>query len=403
MGFVGLTSALGFATKGIEVLGYDVQKEKTNCIANGRVPFLEPHLEEALKKTLGKTFFVADTMQQAVSSAEVILFCVGTPCAETGEANLAYLCSAVKEAEHFAPAECIFTVKSTVPPSTVLKVVLPISGGHHVAMNPEFLREGHAWEDFMEPDRIVLGVENDEAWNVLSSLYECFEAPIYRTSATTAEFIKYLSNSLLATMISFSNEMAGLADNVGNINISDAFHILQEDKRMRGAGISHYIYPGCGYGGSCLPKDTKALLSVGRQNGVEMPILSSVIDTNDNMADRTAEKIISKLSSKEQKVGILGLAFNPHSDDVRSTPAAGIIGELAARGYTNILAYDPVANENFGKSYDFPFLQYCNTAEELCNQCSVAAIVTIWPEFARIDKRYPSTTFVDCRYFLKED
>lgn len=402
LGFVGLTSALGFASKGIEVYGYDAHSAKAETIAGGVVPFLEPGLEEALRRSLGTSFYVAQSMREAVEYADAVFFCVGTPCNDEGEANLEYIKAAVSEAAQYAPKKCVFTIKSTVPPSTVEQIIAPMAGQRPVAMNPEFLREGHAWEDFIFPDRVVVGVGCDEAWKILSEIYECFGASIYRTTTSTAEFIKYLSNSLLATLISFSNEMAEFAHANGNINISDAFHILWEDKRLRGAGISHYIYPGCGYGGSCLPKDTNALYSAGQKLGQKMPILSSVITTNEDMAHKTASRIAKCQPDKHRTIGILGLAFNPNSDDVRSTPAAGIIQELYAMGYSDIVAYDPVANQNFSKSYDFSRLKYCVSVDELCRQCEVVAIVTVWDEFQGLNLKYPGITFVDCRYFLSE-
>lgn len=402
LGFVGLTTALGFASKGLVVYGYENIPAKREKIENGMVPFFEPGLQDVLRSVIGKSFFVKESMAECVSDADVVMFCVGTPCNEEGAANLTYLTAAVAEASQYAPDDCFFVVKSTVPPGTVDNRIAPLVGKRPVAMNPEFLREGHAWDDFIDPDRIVIGTNSEAAGRILTICYESFGVPVHLTSPATAEFIKYLSNSLLATLISFSNEMADLADRIGKINISDAFHILCEDKRLKGAGIGHYIYPGCGYGGSCLPKDTKALKNAAHSFGKELEILGAVIATNEAMPTVTAEKIIAKTKTKEDSIGILGLSFKPGSDDVRDTPAARIIGELVARGYRNIYAYDPIANENFARAFDFPSIVYCDCVDAVCKHCAVVAVVTSWEEFLTLKEEYPKTAFVDCRYCLEE-
>ena len=401
LGFVGLTTALGFASKGFKVSGCDSSLQRVECILKGEIPFLEPGLPEALHESLGKTFSVTNSMQEAADHADAIFFCTGTPCGQDNRADLTDLFGAVDSADEAAPKNCVFVVKSTVPPGTVKNKIMPRIHNRPAAMNPEFLRESHAWEDFIEPDRIVVGTESGQAQKVLETLYAPFDAPIHFVSLNTAEFIKYLSNTLLANLISFSNEMAFLAEKTGGISIPDAFHILREDKRLRGAGIGSYIYPGCGYGGSCLPKDTSALAVHASDLGVDTPILRSVIETNQGMASKMAQKMIAKTTSREDGIGILGLAFKPDSDDVRYSPAAGIISELASLGYNNIFAYDPAANRNFAQSFSFPYVQYCDSAEKVCQNCRTAAIVTTWKEFAGIHKKYPDIHFIDCRFFLK--
>lgn len=400
LGFVGLTTALGLASKGLEVSGFDNNNIKLDSIKKGDIPFYEEGLSEALERVLNKKFYVASSLSDALLNAEAVFFCVGTPCNNEGEANLEYLKTAVKDAIKFASDKCVFIVKSTVPPGTTENIVAPLAGGRSVAMNPEFLREGCAWYDFMYPDRIVAGVDDDRAAELMNKIYESFNVPIYLVSRNTAEFIKYLSNTLLANLISFSNEMAGLAETIGNINISNTFKVLCEDKRLKDAGICSYIYPGCGYGGSCLPKDTTALLTLSKKYNYSMPILNSIIQTNLDMPARTAEKIISNISDKNANIGILGLSFKPNSDDVRYSPATTIVNELHKQGYNNIFAYDPLANETFADANKSLNINYCNSADDVCKCCDVVAIVTTWQEFSEIDKKYPNINFVDCRYFL---
>ena len=405
LGFVGLTTALGFADKGFEVIGYDIDTDRSAKIKNGIVPFLEPGLDEALKRTNGKKFTVVSDVENATKNADVIFFCVGTPCGSDGKAELTYLFSAIDSVINTVSRKCVFVIKSTVPPGTTSKEIIPFirkkNNTISIANNPEFLREGYCWNDFIKPDRIVCGCDeyDTSAIALLKTIYVLFNAPIHFVSHNTAEFIKYLSNSLLASLISFSNEMALIAESTSNINIGKAFKILHEDKRLKKAGIGHYIYPGCGYGGYCLPKDTVALSANAKVNGFTPRILDGVISLNDEMPGLTAEKIKCKLKNKDEKIGILGLSFKPNSDDVRDSPAAKIIKILLADGYKNIFAYDPEAVENFKLSYKFD-INYSESIEELCGKCNYIAVITTWKIFKDVDKMYPNKQFIDCRYFL---
>lgn len=405
LGFVGLTTALGFADKGFEVYGYDIDITHSGKIANGEVPFFEPGLPGALKRNLGRTFKVISHANESIPAADAVFFCVGTPCDENGKADLQYLKSGIDHIAGKMVPRCLLVVKSTIPPTTTQKEIIPYVRSKgikcHVAVNPEFLREGWCWQDFTEPDRIVCGMEdNDPAGQkLLREIYEPFHAPIHFVTPNTAEFIKYLSNSLLASLVSFSNEMSMAAEAAGDISIGNAFKILREDSRLAGSGIAHYIYPGCGYGGYCLPKDTVALIHNAEENGFEPNILKEVVRLNENMPRLTAEKIISKTESRSDSIGILGLSFKPNSDDVRDSPAARILKELLAEGYSDIRVYDPVANTRFKEAYGLP-VTYCQSKEEVCESCQVAALVTVWAEFKHINKKYPDIKWVDCRYFL---
>ena len=403
-GFVGLTTALGFADKGHRVFAYDTNLLHSQKISKGEIPFFEKGLPEALERNLGTNFTILQNIDEK-QNVDIVFFCVGTPCNEEGKADLQYLRSAIEKVIVKINEDCLLVIKSTIPPGTTEREVIPfiraLGYKNEVVMNPEFLREGYCWKDFTEPDRIVCGMDtnNEDIKEIMSKLYAPFKAPIHFVTFSTAEFIKYLSNSLLAALISFSNEMAIIAENTGNISVGWAFKILHEDNRLKDAGISHYIYPGCGYGGYCLPKDTVALIQNAKDNGFMPSILQEVVLLNKNMPKITAEKIAKRAKKKTDRIGILGLSFKPNSDDVRDSSAGKIINELILQGYSNIYAYDPVANKKFEEAYAFP-IYYCLSKEEVCKNCSIVAIVTVWNEFKEINEQYSDIEWIDCRYFL---
>ncbi|MHB9292364.1 UDPglucose 6-dehydrogenase [Hollandina sp. SP2] len=409
LGFVGLTTALGFAEKGYLVKGYDVDNSRLHSITQGIVPFLEPGLDEALSRHLGIKFVPVFNPIEAIQKSDVIFFCVGTPCGAKGKADLTYLFSAldcVVRSLHDAKFR-VLVIKSTVPPGTTQKAVIPYLQSQGllegktfaVANNPEFLREGTCWEDFIKPDRIVCGTDNKKAFEILRVLYEPFNAPIHQVSLNTSEFIKYLSNTLLASLISYSNEMSIIADALGDIDTGKAFRILHEDKRMKGLGITGYVYPGCGYGGYCLPKDTQAMAAQARMNGIVPRLLEDVIAINDGMPAYFIRKITSLVSS-EKTIGILGLSFKPNSDDIRDSPAVKIISLLINEGYDHITAYDPAAMEQFEKVYQFKNIDYCGSGKIVCEKSDVIVLVTAWSEFKSLFSSFSKKPWIDCRYFL---
>lgn len=409
LGFVGLTTALGFADKGNKVLGIDVDQERIAILSKAKIPFAEPGLDEVLKRQLNKNFFIADNPLDAVRQSDFVYLCVGTPCGDNGQADLKYIYSAldmfsdVLEDGKFR----VIVIKSTVPPGTTLEKVIPylkkkgrIPGKKFgVANNPEFLREGRCWEDFSSPDRIVCGVCDDKSAEMLRKLYEVFSAPLFTVSLNTGEFIKYLSNTMLATMISYANEMSKVAAAIGNIETKQAFRVLHMDRRWGGCNMKSYVYPGCGFGGYCLPKDTQAMVAAATAKGFEPDILKNVIATNQSMPNFMVEKI-KKVAVPGQKIGILGLSFKPNSDDVRDSASAKIIRLLKEQGYLHILGYDPIANEEFKHKYQMLNLEFCDNLEDICGKADVLVIATAWQEFAELDKKYASKKIVDCRYFL---
>ena len=409
LGFVGLTTALGFAEYGHKVYGIEVDAARLAKIQSGRLPFLEPGLDEALRRHLGKNFLPTTDWESAIADSECVYYCVGTPYGEDGQADLTYLYGAVEQtlqAIHDDKFRVLVT-KSTIPPSTTEKRIIPFLEEHGVnvpeqlgvANNPEFLREGHCWEDFTHADRIVLGVSDGRSEGVLRRLYAKEAAPVFCVSLNTGEFIKYLSNTSLACLISYANEMSIAADAIGGIDTATAFRILHMEKRWQTGTIRSYFYPGCGYGGYCLPKDTNAFYARTKDSGFDGQILKHTIHLNDEMPEVTARRIIRAAGEdKTVCIGILGLSFNPGSDDVRDTPSAKIIRALNEAGYRNIAAYDPVAMDEFQVRYQLD-CRCVDTYDQLLEQAGTVAITTAWPMFQDVKSRTNSPV-VDCRYML---
>lgn len=407
LGFVGLTTALGFAHLGNLVYGIDTNLERVAFLKDNKLPFLEPHMDIVLAKNNNKNFIITDDVRNAVRNSEFIFYCVGTPYGENGEADLKYLFTAIEETIMYLDKEKPKTliIKSTIPPSTTKERIIPFIEEHglrvgqdiFVANNPEFLREGHCWEDFINADRIVIGCDNQKAVELISNLYKPFNKPIHAVTYNSGEFIKYLSNTMLATMISYANEMAITADTIGEIDIAKSFKILHEDKRWGNATMSSYFYPGCGYGGYCLPKDTNALYAISKNKGYEPAILGNVIELNNNMIDNIANKITNSCTVS-QRIGILGLSFKPNSNDVRESVSAKIIEKLIEQNYKYIYGYDPAAVQEFKESYNYP-IDYCIRLEEICEKADILVILTGWQEFLKI-KDITAKTVLDFRYML---
>jgi UDPglucose 6-dehydrogenase len=411
LGFVGLTTALGFSEYGHTVYGVEVNDERLKTIQSGKLPFLEPGLDLALKRHLNKQFFPISLsgLSEALLKSECVYYCVGTPYGKDGQADLTFLLSAIDQTLDRLKDDLfrVLVIKSTIPPSTCTKKIIPYLNNKGIkvgerfglANNPEFLREGHCWDDFIRADRIVFGASDDKSESVVRKIYEKTNIPIFCVSLNTGEFIKYLSNTLLATLISYSNEMSVVADTIGDIEVAKAFQILHMDKRWGGCDMASYVYPGCGYGGYCLPKDTNALYAITKTKGFDAKILKNVINTNNDMPKYIVQRIIHAVGgNKNIRIAILGLSFKPGSDDVRDAPSAKIISQLMESGYMNICVYDPVANEEFASHYDFNVLYYSDY-EKLLHDADAFVIATAWSIFKDIPSR-TNKTIVDCRYML---
>lgn len=410
MGFVGLTTALGFAEKGSRVIGIESNEARRSELLAGRVPFHEPGLAEALARHLAKNFSIEKDFFGSAAECDTFFFCVGTPGGPDGSADLTALLGALESVVRSSRESSLvnLVVKSTVPPGTLAEKVAPVLRKQFsdfdkrfaLVSNPEFLREGSAWKDFLFPDRVVVGAENEVAWKNMAALYEPFGAPVHRVSWSTAEFVKYLSNSFLSTLISFSNELSLFAHRLGGVDIPKAFKVFHEDRRWSGtpAPMSRYAFPGGGFGGYCLPKDTEALAREAEKHGASASILRAVLDENLGMPEFWANEV-DRLAPEKCRLGILGLSFKPGSDDVRDSPTARLIAALLRKDRKEILAYDPLANEVFSKTYGLP-IRYAKSLEELVEGSDHLVLATAWPEFLEKKELIKTKPLTDTRYFF---
>jgi UDPglucose 6-dehydrogenase len=408
-GYVGLITGVCFAELGNSVTCVDVIQEKVDMINRAEAPIFEEGLDALLKKNIGKNLKATMDLEDAVLNSDVTFICVGTPDAPGGGIDLKYIKSAAEGiGKALAKKGCYHVVvdKSTVVPGTTDSVILPIlekeSGkkagvDFGVGMNPEFLREGKAIEDFMKPDRIVIGVLDEDTEDVLVELYGDIECEQVATDLRTAEMIKYAANAFLATKISFINEIANICEGLG----TDVVDVAE------GIGMDHRISPkflnaGIGYGGSCFPKDVKAIADMGRKQGYEPILLDSVMQVNKNQANHAIGILKEKLGGFEgKKVAVVGLAFKPGTDDLREGPALRVIEELLEGGAI-VSACDPIAIENAKKVFEK--VSYSEDLETCIEGADAAIIVTEWPEYrvaAKVFKdKMAGTVIVDGRRIL---
>jgi UDPglucose 6-dehydrogenase/GDP-mannose 6-dehydrogenase len=404
-GYVGLVTGVCLAEKGHQIVCVDVDQEKVEKINAAVSPIYEEGLPELLKRNAGQRLTATSDCRVAVLSTDITFITVGTPC-KGDEIDLTYLKEAsrqVGEALAEKSTYHVVVVKSTVVPGTTECVVRPIletasqkraGRDFGVGTNPEFLTEGHAIQDFMQPDRIVIGGIDQRSTNLIERLYDGFVGiPRLRTTNKTAEMIKYASNCLLATLISFSNEMANLCSVIGGIDIIDVLHgvhlsnyltVRLNDGMMHPAPITAFVQAGCGYGGSCLPKDVKAMISYGRQRGSPMLLLEAVNSIN----ERQPAKVISLLekhfsSLRGIRIGILGLSFRPETNDLRESPAIPIIQALLPAG-ASVKAYDPVSISEARKIFSDNQIQFCNQLSEVIEGVDALVLVTRWKEFVKV-------------------
>lgn len=409
LGFVGLTTALGLAELGHNVYGYDANSDKMHRFSMGNIDVCEPYLEQKLKQHLNNSFVLCDNLYEMVVSSDCFFICVGSPCKETGEADLQQVKDATSQILDKVPRDGkhrTLVIKSTVPPGTCSNIIRPMLEEHNfnsdtigLASNPEFLREGVCWNDFINPGRIIVGSDDSRSITLLKQIYAPLNVPIYSLSTSGAEFSKYLSNVLLATLISFSNEMAYAAKCFGNIDIVSAFESLHDDHRLKNSGISSYIYPGCGYGGYCLPKDIRAFTAALNKAGYQSTLLETVTEINNNVIKRICDEICKSIDGTNT-IGVLGLAFKPETDDVREAAAYYIIKTLINNGFSNIVAYDPVAIGKFKEHYPELSIEYASDASRIINYADVIVITTAWDEFKKLD--FKNKRIVDGRYIIKK-
>ncbi|MBI4682446.1 MAG: UDP-glucose/GDP-mannose dehydrogenase family protein [Nitrospirae bacterium] len=387
-GYVGLITGACFAEFGINVTCVDNDTKKIKSLKKGVVPFYEPGLEELMQRNIkaGRMHFTSN-IADAVDSSLVIFIAVGTPPRGDGSADMKYVEGVAKEmAKHINSYKVIVT-KSTVPVGTGEKVRNIISKNlkentdFDVVSNPEFLREGAGIEDFMRPNRIVIGASSDQATAIMKDLYRplyLIETPIVITDVKTAELIKYASNAFLATKISFINELANLCEVVG-ANVQTVAKGMGLDRRIG----PKFLHAGPGYGGSCFPKDTLALLQIGKENNVNMGIISATVKANEFQKEKAAEKILSVLEKPKGKtICILGLSFKPNTNDIRDAPSLFIINKLLDAG-AKVRAFDPVAMQDAKEV--LPKVTFCKDVYDAAKGAEAVVIVTEWNQFRNLD------------------
>jgi UDPglucose 6-dehydrogenase len=406
-GYVGLVSAVCMAEIGHDVVCVDVDPDKIAMIRSGEPPIHERDVPSLLQKHIGTKLWATTDLADAVVRSEISLIAVGTPLAN-GAIDLSAVRTVAQQigvALRDRSGYHVAVVKSTVVPGTTENVVLPIletaSGkkagiDFGVGMNPEFLTEGEAVSDFLSPDRIVLGGLDDRSVDTMAAAYESFrDVPILRTNPRTAEMIKYASNTLLATMISLSNELANLAARLGGIDIAavmEGVHLSRYltteagDGKQKTAPLASFLYPGCGYGGSCLPKDTKALISQGVELGAAMRVLEAVDQVNNDQPAKMLDILRRHFPQfAGLRVCILGLAFRPGTDDMRESPAIPIIRELQDNG-AEVSAYDPIVSKNGGAAFNGLKVHLCANLVEAIQNVDAILLVTRWDEFHSVPR-----------------
>ncbi len=383
-GYVGLVTSSVFADFGNQVFGVDIDADKIKTLKSGKVPLYEPGLSDLLirNQTSGRLEFTTN-YYQAVSEADVVFICVGTPSNAKGEADLQYVFSASQSLAPHLKNGAVVVIKSTVPPGAHLKVKQIIDKvtqvKYFLASVPEFLREGSAIEDTLRPDRVVIGTNNRQAQKLLLDLHRPINGKRILTDIISAQLIKYTANAFLASKISFANEVARLCDAYG----ADVMQVMKgvgEDKRIGKA----FLHPGIGYGGSCFPKDVKAILAFGRQQGVNLSVINGAHLTNQTQVDYVIAKINSYIPNlKAAKVGVLGLAFKGNTDDTRESRALLLIEALLAKG-SKIYAYDPMAAEYVQKFYPQLKINYRSSWQDVAKDVEILIIATDWNEFKEL-------------------
>ncbi|GGC85511.1 UDP-glucose 6-dehydrogenase YwqF [Thalassobacillus devorans] len=389
-GYVGLVTGVCLAELGHHVTCIDVDQEKVEKLNSGKSPIYEEGLEELLQKNLHNEQVEFTTeYQQGLKDKQLVYLAVGTPQGEDGSADLTYIEAASRDIAEHLENDTVIVTKSTVPVGTneYIKEIIEANLVHEVhikiASNPEFLRQGSAVYDTFHGDRIVIGSDDEEALELLEAVNAGFNLPIVKTDLRSAEMIKYASNAFLATKISFINEMANLSEKIG-ANIDHVARGMGMDKRI---GES-FLNAGIGFGGSCFPKDTRAIISIGKEIAYDMPILENVVDVNERQRSIIVDKLLKRVYDlKGKKVAVLGLSFKPNTDDMREAPSIAVTEKLLEEGAT-VVAYDPVAVANAKKVLPGQ-VNYAESAEEAVQGADVAIILTEWKQI----KEFPLTGY----------
>ncbi|PET00266.1 UDP-glucose 6-dehydrogenase [Priestia megaterium] len=385
-GYVGLVTGVCLAEIGHEVICIDTDMDKVNKLKLGKSPIYEPGLEELMVENIRfNRLSFTNIHKEGFQKSEVIFIAVGTPQLEDGSANLKYIEMVAEQIAHEITNDTVVVIKSTVPVGTNYKVKKIIENNLvnnvkvSIASNPEFLREGSAIKDTFKGDRIVIGTEDNSTAEILEKMYKPLNLPIFKTDISSAEMIKYASNAFLATKISFINEISNICEKLG-ANVEDVANGMGYDKRIG----RHFLNAGIGYGGSCFPKDTHALVQIAGGVEHDFELLKSVIEVNNNQQRLMVDKILSRFGSLEGKtIALLGLAFKPNTDDMREAASIVLAKELINRG-AKIKAYDPIAISK--AKITLPnSVQYEHSMEKALLDADLAIIVTEWNEFKNMD------------------
>ncbi len=412
-GYVGLVSGACFAEFGANVICIDKDEDKINALLNGEIPIYEPGLDSFVAKNIkaGHLRFSTE-LKENVADADLVFIAVGTPTRRgDGHADLQYVYAAAEELAAYLKGYTVIVDKSTVPVGTARQVHRIISTANpeadfDVASNPEFLREGSALDDFMRPDRVVLGVESERAEALLRELYRplnLIETPIHVTNLESAELIKYAANAFLATKISFINEMSQLCEKVG----ADV-HSIAKGMGLDGRIGKKFLHAGPGYGGSCFPKDTLALIRIAQEHGASCRIVEAVVEVNASQKARMVSKIRAALGGAEvgKTIAVLGLTFKPETDDMRDSPSLAILPTLSDKGAI-IRAHDPEGMKE-AKGLLPANIQYCDSLYDTFENADAVVLMTEWNQYRglnleKVKSMMAGNVFVDLRNVYEKD
>ena len=403
LGFVGLTTAVGLSYKGNKIIGIDSNNKIVKDLSNNIIHFHEPYLGHYLKKVIRKKLLTIKNKIDLENKDNYFFVCVGTPSKSNGAVNLNIIENVIKNIvkiirDKNLKSKNFIIIKSTVVPGTIEmfeKKFNKIKNLYFVS-NPEFLREGIAWKDFIFPDKIVIGSKNKYSQNKISKIYNKFNSKFFFLSSKSSEFLKYLSNTALANMISFSNEMLMVAEKNNILEIKKIFKAFHVDGRWSGdpAGMAKYFYPGIGFGGYCLPKDLNALIQFSKKKKIKTKILESINLTNQNIFKYQLKKILDNIN-KDSKVYLLGMSFKPFSDDLRESVSLKLAKKLDNLKYKNLIVCDPICKrqlegqfKNIKKIISKPKVE----------KDSIYILLTAWPEYLEFIKKNNHLKIFDLRY-----
>lgn len=410
-GYVGLVSGSCLADFGHKVECVDIDKNRIDTLNKGEIPIYKPGLKELVRRnTEADRLHFSTGLKKAVQVTDVVFIAVGTPSLDGGATDMSYVFDAAEQLAPHINGYKVVVQKSTAPVGSARRVAsiiaknAPSGAEFDVVSNPEFLREGSAIEDFLRPNRVVIGAESDRAKDVMKEVYRplyLLETPIVYTSLETAELIKYTSNAYLATKISFINEIAAICERVG-ATVDDVAKGMGLDGRIG----SKFLHAGIGYGGSCLPKDVSSLIHVAKESGYEPTIITAAHEVNRNLVDRALSKLKAAVDPLEgTTIGLLGLSFKPNTDDLREAPSLRIVDRLIAEK-AKVKAFDPIAMDNFKRLPNGAAVDYCKNAYDTAEGCDALMLLTEWNEFREMDferlkKLMRRPVLIDCRNVYK--